>query len=380
MSRATLARVRPRKGRDILKFRTVRRPPRDWKFPHALFALSANELRHPIMLTIGLNDLVVCNYSHDLCRNGRIGIGLERVGHTPMLSWTVLSWWLAMFQFEVYFDDSGTDGTNEIAIAACYVSSKEQWDEFNRNWKEVLEDEGFDHFHMAEFVAKPEAGHEPFCGWSDERKKRVYRRLAGIMNVRVRHGFAIAVPKKDFDAHAPREFKEQYAENHYVFAVKSLFGRLEVWRGKYHVAVPMQYVFDRGAPGERQIKEIWGKYSQDEEARKRYGLADNGGALFQNKKLFRPLQAADILAWQMHNHMRKVIVPGCQPNQEFSRSHAGFSLLRYRQSLDLGFYSTEQTRDFFAKTKKHHETTGRWPWEHAGPIGAKVSFTEPGKI
>ena len=285
-----------------------------------------------------------------------------------------------MFEFEVYFDDSGTDGTNEIAVAACYVSSKEQWNEFNRNWKEILEEEHFDHFHMAEFVAKPEAGHKPFCDWSNEKKKRVYSRLAATINIRVRHGFAIAVPKKSFDAYVLQEFKEEYAENHYVWAVKSLFGILEEWRKKYRIVVPMQYVFDGGSLGDRQLMEIWMRYSQEEEARTRYGLAEYDGVLFQSKKVFRPLQAADILAWQMHNHMRKVIVPGCQPHEEFSRSHPGFRLLRDRQSLNLGFYSTQQVQDFFEKTKKHHDITGRWPWEGHGPIGGKVRLTEPGRI
>jgi hypothetical protein len=298
---------------------------------------------------------------------------------SDMLSRTDHPWWLAMFEFEVYFDDSGTDGANEIAIAACYVSSKEQWDEFNRNWKEILEDENFDHFHMAEFVAKPEAGHKPFCDWSDEKKKRVYRRLAAAINVRVRHGFAIAVPKRRFDACAFQEFRKEYAENHYVFAVKSLFGLLEKWRTKYCVAVPMQYVFDHGSLGEQQLGGIWDKYSRDERARTRYGIADDG-VLFQSKTLFKPLQAADILAWQMHNHMRKVISRGCQPHEEYTLSHPGFRLLRDHQVLDLAFYSTEQLQGFFSKTKEHHNITGRWPWEGEGPIGGTVRLTEPGRI
>ena len=32
--------------------------------------------------------------------------------------------------FTAYFDDSGTDRNSEIAIAACYVSTKRGWDDF----------------------------------------------------------------------------------------------------------------------------------------------------------------------------------------------------------------------------------------------------------
>src|ERR1700722_7871955 len=101
-----------------------------------------------------------------------------------------------MFEFEVYFDDSGTDGVTPVAVAACYVASKTQWTEFARNWDEVRAKEGFDAFHMAEFVANPDAGHKPFCEWDNPKKERVYGKLASIINTRVRKGFAIAVPKK----------------------------------------------------------------------------------------------------------------------------------------------------------------------------------------
>jgi Protein of unknown function (DUF3800) len=297
-----------------------------------------------------------------------------------MLSCADLPWCIAMFDFEVYFDDSGTDGTNEIAVAACYVSSRDQWDHFNRNWKEILDDEHFDHFHMAHFAAKSDAGHKPFCTWDDDKKKRVYRRLASTINIRVRHGFAIAVPKKSFDTYAPQEFKEQYAGNHYVWAVKSVFGLLEEWRKNYRIVSPMQYVFDRGSLGNSQIQEIWDQSSRDGIGEAKYGLFENDGVLFQDKKIFRPLQAADILAWQMHNHMRKVIAPGCEPHAEFARSHPGFRLLRDHQSLKLGFYSAQQVENVFAKTRDHHRMTGRWPWKQGGPIAATVRLTEPGKV
>ena len=40
---------------------------------------------------------------------------------SAMLARTGLPWWLAMFEIELYFDDSGTDGGTPVAVAACYV-------------------------------------------------------------------------------------------------------------------------------------------------------------------------------------------------------------------------------------------------------------------
>src|SRR5258708_1273333 len=126
---------------------------------------------------------------------------------------------LVMFEFELYCDDSGTDSNSPIAVAACYVASKNQWHEFGRNWEEVMQVEGFDCFHMAEFVAKPKAGHRPFCEWDNIKKTRVYEKLASIINIRVRKGFGIAIPKAAFDGAAPQHFRDHYASDHYTYAV-----------------------------------------------------------------------------------------------------------------------------------------------------------------
>jgi hypothetical protein len=90
-----------------------------------------------------------------------------------------------MFEFQLYCDDSGTDANTPVAVAACYVSSKTQWDHFARNWDEVREREGFDVFHMCEFMAKPEAGHKPYCDWENAKKDRVYQKLASIIDTRI---------------------------------------------------------------------------------------------------------------------------------------------------------------------------------------------------
>jgi hypothetical protein len=79
--------------------------------------------------------------------------------------------------FQVYFDDSGTDAKSEIAIAACYISTKRGWEAFVEGWDQARWEEGFEVFHMADFVARPEHGHKPFCTWNNSKKDHVYGRL-----------------------------------------------------------------------------------------------------------------------------------------------------------------------------------------------------------
>lgn len=282
-----------------------------------------------------------------------------------------------MFEFEVYFDDSGTDCGTPVAVAACYVSSKQQWAEFVRNWDEVRAKEGFDGFHMAEFVAKPEAGHKPFCDWDNEKKQRVYGKLASIINTRVRKGFAIAVPKKPFDQHVFPEFKEQYAADHYTWAVKTVMGLLEDWRKQFNITVPMQYVFDRGSLGEKQIKAVWEESERRGSAKEKYGFVPEG-VMFQDKAIFKPLQAADILAWQVQNNLRRTVMIGRNADDR-RLVHPGFKMLRENRPMALGFYSTDQMRRVFDAAKAMKEENGKWPWE-PNSISARVKLTTPGAV
>ena len=41
-----------------------------------------------------------------------------------------------------------------------------------------------------------------------------------------------------------------------------------------------------------------------------YGIEKHDGYSFEDKANFKPLQGADILAWQQNSHMRNVILPG----------------------------------------------------------------------
>ena len=54
----------------------------------------------------------------------------------------------------LYCDHSGTHRASDVAVAACYVATVEQWDEFRRNWNEANERENFGVFRMADFVGR----------------------------------------------------------------------------------------------------------------------------------------------------------------------------------------------------------------------------------
>jgi hypothetical protein len=80
--------------------------------------------------------------ANDYCAYSHYAAMLERTG---------VDWLIAVY--ETYFDDSGTNAQSEIAIAACYVSTELGWRKFVKDWELARYEEGFDVFHMAEFIA-----------------------------------------------------------------------------------------------------------------------------------------------------------------------------------------------------------------------------------
>jgi hypothetical protein len=255
--------------------------------------------------------------------------------YAEMLERSGTDWLVVMF--EAYLDDSGTHRESDLAIAACYISTKRGWTDFVTEWDHARFQEGFDAFHMAHFMAPNKQGEEPWCHWDDAKKRHVYSRLAKIVNTNKRIGIAAVVPKQAYDT-VPENIREIFGKDHYTFAVRTCMNRIWDWREKYSIGLPIQYIFDWEMQGSQKRKEIEHIFDSMHESWKgKFGVEETGYS-FQHKEKFKPLQAADILAWQMNNHMRKII--SC-PERDIELCHPGFILLRADQEMDLGFFTPE---------------------------------------
>lgn len=248
--------------------------------------------------------------------------------------------------FISYFDDSGTDRNSDIAVAACYVSAKRGWDDFVEAWDRARWEEGFDSFHMSDFMAPPAQGKKPWCDWDKPKKTHVYNRLATVINSNKRIGIAVAVPKAHWDA-VPERVHRHYGREHYTFAVRMCVNRIVNWRKRSMIGLPMRYTLDwemQETPKREEISRIFDLIGRPQNYRVAdlLGLEPNGYG-FEHKEEFKPLQAADILAWQMRAHMRKIWPLG---HDDESLCHPGFRLLREDQETDLGFFTKDQIEKF----------------------------------
>ena len=250
--------------------------------------------------------------------------------------------------FEVYWDDSGTHEGSPIAIAACYISTVKGWTKFVEEFNDIRHSEEFDCFHMADFAAYHEKDRKPWCDWDYVKRKRVYGRIAGALNPNKRVGFGFAVPKEPFDrllAPLPEKLKDDIGRYHYTYAVRCVMGAIQQWREQSLLTnKPIQYIFDHGNLNEPEIARMWHEISRIHMPFERYGMEKDGYS-FQCRCAFKPLQAADILAWQLNSHMQKVILAG---KDDVKDMHRNMRILRENQSVDLYFMDERQLAENFA--------------------------------
>jgi hypothetical protein len=204
----------------------------------------------------------------------------------------------------VHYDDSGTHVQASTAIAACFVSTVEQWKEFERNWKEVEAEEQFCTFHMADFAANQ----GQFKDWDKRKMKRVLTRLCSLIAIRAKAGYAHSVTKKDYDEVITRGFREYAGRFHYTFVARQCAGLVSIWRKKWEPTSSMRYVFDRMGKGKGEINAVMERaVDSSEREAKTTGIAPLIGWSFESKAAIVPLQAADIGAWTAFQMMQRAV-------------------------------------------------------------------------
>ena len=192
-------------------------------------------------------ELEYCAYSH----------------FAEMLSRAKREWLIAMF--ELYFDDSGTDAQSDIAIAACYVSTINGWKRFVNEWIELASKKILRAFTwqsswpsvtkaMNRFAigdAKKKKVYKKLASVINDNKrvgiaiavpKKVYKKLASVINNNKRVGIAIAVPKKVYDDLVPDRIRKYHGDDHYSFAVIKCLQLLANWRKESLITHPTQII------------------------------------------------------------------------------------------------------------------------------------------
>lgn len=219
---------------------------------------------------------------------------------------------------EAYGDGSQYDGLGHFVVAA-FVAPLEEWAQFSPKWRDVLHeaDPALTVFHMTDYLARRT---KPYREWDDNKHGRLIESLLDLVGQAALFGAGVALKKREYDSLSAgvRQRLGNLADNPYRVCAHACIARISNWLEKHGFGNErVAYVFeagDKGLPAFREtVNEIIGASQVYRDEMKIISVVN------MSKRDALPLQAADILAWEMSHHrggpfnarLRRVLDHGC---------------------------------------------------------------------
>jgi hypothetical protein len=219
-----------------------------------------------------------------------------------------------------YLDESGTHLGADVMVMAGYLMTPDEAANFSRDWSACLAKYEVPFSHMADLAHTK----KHYKGWSDDRKKDHTRDLISIIHQQSRFGFAVAIDKKFYDRELDRQLGTNCYFSAYSFCALECLNMIRDWCEKSRYGGKIEYIFEAGHERKPELDRIFNQMKPDESFSERYRFE---GHLFVTKYGGLPLQAADMLAWQVHHYHQRCIKGKKTPRKDY--------LSLVRQSVDV---------------------------------------------
>jgi hypothetical protein len=193
-----------------------------------------------------------------------------------------------------YLDESGTHAGSPAVSVAGYLSTPEQWQVFEAEWLTALGDFGVPSFHMTDFANRA----KPFAHWNESQRRERFRRLVEIINRHALFSVGHVVPTASFDAIFSDKAKRIVGGAYGLAATVCFLDAAKLLDPQFPSA-RIKYIFEMGAEGTGQVLKTFRQNSKDPDQRTALKLLS---LQFESKE-FVPLQAADILAYELSRHL-----------------------------------------------------------------------------
>jgi hypothetical protein len=196
---------------------------------------------------------------------------------------------------ECYFDESGSHGGSPVLCLAGYIFEKEHCKALDLGWKQVLDQFRLPYFRMSACAHKQ----RPFDHLSRDETIEVEKAMIALVNEHALIGLAVAVNENDY-AHffGPNN----PAGGPYSFCCWQILAGIQSWISKNNFEGEISFFYEAGHASQSEANRIMGRIFSHPHLRARYHYASH---TFADKRKLRPLQAADLLAWQWNTQMKR---------------------------------------------------------------------------
>src|SRR5271157_1125684 len=223
-------------------------------------------------------------------------------------SWRFKRWNVVV---HVFFDDSGKlGGDGDFVCMAGYIADGEAWDNFTNKWALLLLKHGLPYIHMREFI--PLKGVYRNLNWDNTRRDEVLAEFIDLIREHVIAGFGIGVDAKYFRSMS-KDVKRELGDPHMFCFQRILRVVVKKLRSVGYEGT-MSPIFDDCEQYSTRCYRMWSRWRVKE--------PDFGRLVpsitFADDKVYAPLQAADILAWESHKQLKQEAA-NYKPRKQFER-------------------------------------------------------------
>lgn len=214
--------------------------------------------------------------------------------------------WLTMLR--AYFDDSGTHDASKIVLVAGLFGTEGRMDGLDRNWKRHLErpidgmKAPLTRFHMADC----QASQGEFAGWSRTETDYFCHQLRTAIIESGVSAYVAACARKDWDDLVVGDMRAILGSAE-GFCIRNCFVRTVAWAQRNTFDPKMTFIFDnRPSPVKRDAGVVFDAFQRETVEPAVVGIA------FLSSYDIRPLQAADLLAWEFYQYANDILLKGLE--------------------------------------------------------------------
>jgi hypothetical protein len=202
---------------------------------------------------------------------------------------------------EAYFDESGTHANSPVMCVAGYLFTEEQALHLDREWAETLTEFGLSCFHMADCAH----GVKEFSNLDGKKRTELVIRLVGIIKRRMEIGIAVSISETDFGRIDAPNWERG---GPYALAALQVLAAVVSWADKYSYTGKISYFFEAGHKHQSLTNNAINLLRERDQKRGANYLRYHSHT-FAGKTDLRPLQAADLLAYEWQKELRRINIP-----------------------------------------------------------------------
>jgi len=215
---------------------------------------------------------------------------------------------MAAARFEVYVDDSGSEPQSPIFFLGGFISSVERWAAFSNEWDSALAlPPALDYFKMSEAAGFWEQFSRK-RGWNETNREDRLATFARIINKYAMLRVSASIRHDLFEKYLlslPAIERNLAVDEPYITLAMHFVSGATMFAYDNGIRDPIDFIFDEQAGFKDELRERWPVY------KRLYQLTPRGRQLapllgaepsFLDEKERKPLQAADLYAWQARDH------------------------------------------------------------------------------